>query len=341
MAGPFTAEAARILRPLVTAGAVRMGAHAGPDIVMRFADREEIIIVEVRQHLNAATARQLAHAAAGRNHPLIVIAGATTIDARTLLQEHGVGLVAADGYAHVELPGLLLHVADPAIRASRAAGATRPARLTGKTGVVAQAMLLDRDRTWRVQDLAEAAGVSTALAHRVLARLDSEHLTEIIGAGPHRTRRLADPTALLDLWAEEMTDRHVQRHHLYRLARTADELLTAAGAGLRHAGVDHAATGAGVASRLAPFITAVPVTEIWIAATADPHALAATLDAEAVSTGHNLILLQADDDTPLAFRREHDGLTIVNPFRLYYDLRRDPRRGREQADRLRQEILKL
>lgn len=138
-----------------------------------------------------------------------------------------------------------------------------------------------------------------------------------------------------------MTDRHVQRHHLYRLARTADEMLAAAGAGLRQAGIDHAATGAAVASRLAPFITAVPVTEIWIAATADPHALAAALDAEAVSTGHNLVLLQADDDTPLAFRREHDGLTIVNPFRLYYDLRRDPRRGREQAHRLRQENLRL
>ena len=342
MGGPFDADAARIVRALRNAAVqVTADAHHGPDFVIRFADREHPILVEAKRHLNAAAARQLTDSTVGQKLPLIVIAADATADARELLRSNGIGLIDGGGYAHVELPGLLLHVADPGLRTIRAEGPGRPTRLTGKAGVVAQAMLLDRDRdrAWGVQDLAATAGVSPALAHRVLARLDAEHLINTIGAGPRRTRTITDPAALLDLWAEEMTDHHVQRHQLYRLARSPDEVLTKAGAGLRRAGIGYAATGAAVAARMAPFITAVPVTEIWIAAITDPTAAAAAIDAEVVPTGHNLVLLQAQDDTPLAFHRDQDGLTVVNPYRLYYDLRRDPRRGREQADRLRQEIL--
>ncbi len=58
-----------------------------------------------------------------------------------------------------------------------------------------------------------------------------------------------------------------------------------------------------------------------------------------METGHNLILANAEADVPLAFRIEQDGLSVVNPFRLYLDLRREPRRGREQAERLRKEVI--
>ncbi len=340
--GPLTAEATRVLRELRDVGVhLDRAAHGGPDFVIRSAGREQAVVVEVKKSLNASSARQLAHLAGDVPGPTIVIAGQATAQARELLRQQGIGLIDGGGYAHVELPGLLVHVADRGARAGGGDGASRPTRLAGKAGVAAQAMLLDPDRAWQVQDLAVAAGVSPALAHRVLARLDAEQLTEVTGAGPHRTRRVTDPSALLDLWAEEMIDRHVRRHGLYRLARTPGELLEAVSEGLRNEGTAHAVTGAAAAARLAPFITAVPVTEVWIAATADPEALAGVLDAEAVSTGHNLLLLQAEDDTPLAFHQDVDGLSLVNPFRLYYDLRRDPRRGREQAERLREEILRL
>ena len=51
------------------------------------------------------------------------------------------------------------------------------------------------------------------------------------------------------------------------------------------------------------------------------------------------MFLQAKDDAPLAFREPVDGLWLANCFRLYADLRRDPRRGREQAEHLRREVI--
>lgn len=192
-------------------------------------------------------------------------------------------------------------------------------------------------RPWTVKELAQRAEVSAGLAHRVLARLEEEGVVAAEGAGPHRTRLVQDPATLLDLWVEEASDRRVQRFQAFRLGR--DNLAEAASSALAKAKIGHAITGPAAAQRLAPFITAVPVTDIWVTQGVELTEAARVAGAEPVATGHNLILAHAEGDAPLAFRAAHDGISIVNPFRLYLDLRRNPRRGREQAERLRQEVI--
>jgi DNA-binding MarR family transcriptional regulator len=236
---------------------------------------------------------------------------------------------------------LLLHLEGQRAKCGAAPRAPTPARLMGKAGLAAQALLLRRDHEWHVQDLAGEAHISVGLAHRVLARLEAEGLVAAEGAGPKRVRRVTDPTALLDLWAEENRDRDVRRIRAYRLAREPRELVDAVSAGLDAAGVEHAVTGAAAAARIAPFVTAVPVAEVWLSSVASPDDLAAATDAEVAETGHNLVFAQTNGDEPLAFRREVEGIWTVNPFRLFYDLRNDPRRGREQAETLRREVIGL
>jgi hypothetical protein len=110
-------------------------------------------------------------------------------------------------------------------------------------------------------------------------------------------------------------------------------------AGLDAAGIDHAVTGAAAAGRIAPYVTAVPVSEIWIDSVAPLDDAVSATGAEEADTGHNLAFVQANGDEPLAFRGKVEGTWIVNPLRLFYDLRNDPRRGREQADALRREVI--
>ena len=83
----------------------------------------------------------------------------------------------------------------------------------------------------------------------------------------------------------------------------------------------------------------VPVAEIWIDSVASLEDAAAATGAEVAETGHNLAFLRANGDEPLAFRRKVDGIWTVNRFRLFYDLRNDPRRGHEQAETLRREVI--
>ena len=341
--GDFGAEALRILRdvPGVTveaAGPSRAG--DGGDAVLRFGPVTEAVAVEVKRRANAATAWQIVQQSrATPDGNLLLVAGATTADAREILERHGVAVVDGLGNAHVELPGFVLHTEAQRGRRADALHSRTQTRLAGKAGVGAQALLLQSEREWKVQDLAAEAGISVGLAHRVLVRLETEGLVAADGAGPRRVRRVADRTAFLDLWAEENTDRAVRRMRAYRLAREPRELAGAVSAGLDAVGIDHAVTGAAAAARIAPFITAVPMVEIWIHSVASLEDAAVATDAEAVESGHNLAFVQANLDEPLAFRRQVDEIWAVNPFRLFYDLRNDPRRGHEQAETLRREVI--
>lgn len=336
--GPeFEAEALRILRaiPGIEVIAEPVGLKCGIDALVMFAGTAAPIAIEFKARANAATAWHVV--SVDRHHPelpLALIATETTADARRILSEHGIGFIDGLGNAQLELPGLLLRVAGT----GRPTRASTPSRLSGKAGLVAQALLLDPERTWRIKDLAKETAVSSGLVHRVFARLEVEGVVSTIGTGPHRTRRVADPTALLDLWTEENVDKPI-RTRGYLLAQTPQQLINQLGEGLSDANIDHALTGAAAASIIAPFVTAITMVEVWVADTTDPQVLFDHTPATPVTEGPNVTFLQAMDDAPLAFRQRRGGLWIVNPFRLYADLKRDKRRGDEQAEYLRREVI--
>jgi hypothetical protein len=83
----------------------------------------------------------------------------------------------------------------------------------------------------------------------------------------------------------------------------------------------------------------VPIVQVWVSAKAPPEDVLDATGAESVTDGENVVLLQAKDDTPLVFREKAGDTWIANRFRLYVDLRRDPRRGREQANHVREEVI--
>lgn len=336
-ATPLEAEALRILRdvPGLTVDYEPAREDRGADVILKFAGSRARVAVEVKTRASAATAWQLVHQA-GRHKgkPLLLIARETTADAREIMAEHGVAVIDGLGNAHIELPGLLVH-----LEGRRPGRQARPTRLSGKAGTIVQALLLQPEHGWQVQELARVAGLSLGLTHRVLTRLQSEGLIATDGSGPRSLRRVINPTALLDLWAEENTDRPV-RTPAYLLAQSPRQLLTELGTNLnRSSGIFYAVTGAAAGSLLAPFATAVPVVEVWVTAAATPEWLYEASGAAPVDTGQNIVFLQVKDNTPLAFAELVGELWVANKFRVYCDLRRDPRRGREQADYLRQELI--
>jgi hypothetical protein len=337
--------ALRLLRSVPGIEAVETDVSVGNDRrvdgIVLFSDRQASAVFEVKRHVNAATAWQLIDYAKHLDKDArgyILIAGDSTAEARALLAEHGIGLIDGLGNAHVELPGLLIHMEQRRQKAARPDRPTVP-RLTGKAGVVAQALLLEPERAWKVTDVADVADVSAGLAHRVLARLETERVITAEGAGPQRMRRVVNPTALLDLWAEETAIEQPHRVLAHVVARTPEARTRNLARNLEAREVPYAVTGAAAAALLAPLVTAIPTTEIWLPAKLLTDDALAAARAEPVSEGANVVLLQGKGDASLAFARHHDGITVANVFRLYADLRRDPRRGREQADNLRREVI--
>jgi DNA-binding IscR family transcriptional regulator len=341
--GPVEPKALNILRTVRRVRTkVTDGGSQHTDVVVRAGDVFHPVELKAQAAINTAKAHQLIKFAEGLpvGARLLAVARTSTEESRQLLHDAGIGLIDAQGYVRVDLPGIFVWTEgqrDKPRCDEDSAGA--PVKLTGKAGVVAQALLREPDRWWHVADLATVADVSPSLAHRVLSRLERDNLIAVKGGGPRRVRHVANATALLDLFAEELQDRRVQQIRAYRLSRDSRAHAGVLSGKLADAGVDHAVSGPAGAARLAPFVTTIPVVDIWITEAIDLGSAVEAVGAESVPEGHNILLKQAPADAPLAFRRRLDNVWTANPFRLYCDLRRDPRRGREQADRLREEVI--
>lgn len=319
------AAALRILRAAPAVDAVLVGGNG-----------ELPVHVEYRARLRGPEARSVAERLRGAPAPAIVVSKETTARAREILGELGIGVVDAAGNAHIDLPGVVIHVERP-VRSN----ASHPlgGRLRGKTAVIVQALLLDPDREWKVIDLGERAGASLGMVHRALSSLERRELVSAEGAGRTRRRRLVNPGALLDLLAEDLEDRGVETLPAYRFSQAAEDLPRALSARLRKHGIAHAVTGTAAANLLAPHLTAVPVTAAWITADWPLADAAGAAEAEPTERGPNLLLMQAGDDGPLAFAEERSGVALANVFRVYVDARRDLQRGPEQAEHLRREAI--
>ena len=306
----------------------------GADAVIRGAGTQTPIAVKVKARVNAANVHQIIHGAQDASMPVVVIAREMTEGAREALAAQGIGTIDGLGNIRLELLGLLVRVDGTARRPRTKTRAT----LSGKSSLVAQAMLLDSGRSWHVADLAEHAGVSPALAHRVLQRLGDLEIVASQGAGPSKRRRLVEPSALFDLWVEEHRDRS-RRYPAFMLASTTDDVASTVCRNLESAGVTYALTGAAAIARVAPILTSIPVVEVWLEGIADPATVCEEIGADQVTSGPNVVLQQERDDVPLAYRTQRDGVWLANVCRLYIDVRRDPQRGSEQADHLRREAI--
>ena len=333
--GDFEAAALRVLRSVPELAVTVDGDHGPRGVAaIRYAGGEVPVAFDWKARVSSAAAHEIVHRARQHGVPTVAVAAEMTAGAREILDGAGVGSIDGLGNVRLALPGLLMRITGAARPRRRAV----PVRLSGRSSLVAQAMLLDVERSWHVSDLAQRCGVSAGLAHRVLRRLELEGVVTADGAGPRKSRRLSDPAALLDLWAEEHSDRPTRRP-VFVLAQTADQLIDALCGGLERAGVDYALTGVAAAARVAPFVTSVPVAEVWVSSAAATSELCERLGATPVESGPNAVLLQERDDAPLAFRARESGVWTANVFRVYVDARRGPQRGREQSDHLRREVI--
>lgn len=325
-----------IQRALATVPGVEV--EASPDGLVRVDDEVVPMIVQTVPYVAEASAHEVVDSAGAGSIPWLVLASEVSPGAQSTLARAGVNFVDERGNAHLRLPGVIVHVERAGRAAPRAASTIQ---LKDKAGLVGQALLLEPTRMWGVSDLADAAQVSVGLAHRVLTRLEGEHVVETEGSGPTTFRVLRNSALLLDLLVRDNRTQRPKQTRAYAFAQTPVELMLRMSDQLHSAGIEHAVTGSAAADVLAPFVTVAPDTAVWIeAAVPIEEALAATSSTQ-VSVGGggaNVRFMQANDDSPL-FRAERvEGVRLANRVRIYLDLLEDPRRGAEQAEFLRQTV---
>ncbi len=237
-------------------------------------------------------------------------------------------LVLPDGACRIIAGGivLILEASSPPVRASQRV------RLTGKTGVVAETLLLGGSRRWAVRELAQEAQVSPALTHRVLHRLEREGFLVSEGSGPRKVRAVRDLQALAELWSqEERKPQTVLRGFLYGLSlgAVAQQVLSVYPDG---------AIGALLAANLyKPILTRVPPPlRLWVKGDFDPTFLK-SLGFERTEEGANLEFVMSKDD-PWRVHRNSEEIPKVSKARAWIEISDRGGRTEELADALLQDL---
>jgi Transcriptional regulator, AbiEi antitoxin, Type IV TA system len=192
-----------------------------------------------------------------------------------------------------------------------------------RTTRVLRVLLRDPKKPWRLQPLAQEAGVSLGQAYNVKKLLaDREWIRSEEGG-----LRLADPRALLQEWSQHYTYRKNAGRDFYSLD-TPPEVERKLAAACRDAAVPYAFTGFSAAARLAPMVR---YQRVMAYISGDPTPVVTALSLKEVPSGANVTLLSPHDDGVFYGTAEVGGLQMVAPVQVYLDLVGYRGRGEEAA----------
>ena len=283
-----------------------------------------------------------------RRHRLLLATRQLSEATRELLRSEGVSWAEQlSNVCRLVAPGLLVEVKAEDVSRRRDSPSVR-ARLRGRSGLVGEALLLGRrDEKTQLGRLAQAAGVSTALASRLLKRLTNLKLLEAHGAGPNRYWRLVDVGGLLDLWASEEQPPPVPIG-VYVWTRSATDLNQKLSL-LDQASKHWALSGTAAANVYAPTLTVIPELTVWFDARVPAQRAAHALGGEIVDKGANLYLWQSDQNLALKrasllqplreTKRRGPEILIVSRPRAYVEAIKAGGRSAEVAQSVREKII--
>ena len=312
-------------------------------LILSVLGRPVQVIVEAKTYAYPRDLREVAHRllpaeSADASVPVVsmIIANEISPGGRDLLRSEGVGYWDRSASLYLKLPWAYILVDRPLER-----GAPRVARslYRGSAAQVLQALLLEPDRSWHLQDLAARSAVSLSRVHTVLAQLEDNLWLERRGSGPSTVRVLVEPAALLDSWASAHSLKSYVQRYFYGWSQSPATLRAAVSEALEQEGVPYALTLTSGAELVAPFTTAASRLEMLVPDTPSAGAALERSGLQSVDEGENVVLLMTRQRAPLLFRQQIGSVQVASTVQLYLDLWASPGRGKEQARHLRAERL--
>jgi hypothetical protein len=272
---------------------------------------------EARQHLPGA-------------YPVVAAPYISTQSA-TLVRRNGCGYVDLSGNCYLAFDNVLIQKEgrpNPH-RGQRPLKALFPPRATR----IVRALLAERDRAWRLDELGRAVGVSLGHAHNVVKRLEE---LDWVGRGPDGLYRLVRPGDLLDAWREAYTYRVNGLAPFVAPARDGRRVMELIARHATELGMTYAFTLHAGASLIAPHVR---VSTVHCYVTGEAEVLGRVLGLQLVDGEGSVYLMTPYDPGVFYAPVTKGGFRVVSLPQLYVDLYHHERRGREQAEKLRRDAM--
>ncbi len=307
-----------------------------PDLLIKTQtpDGEQIIVVEAKSSGQPRSVREAINQLLRYRNELVhsygvVAAPYISTQSAEICREEGIGYIDLAGNCRLAFPRFYVEREgrpNPTpqrrdLRSLYSAKATRVLRV----------LLVNPKKTWKLQPLAQEAGVSLGqafnvkklLAEREWIRADDEGL------------RLAEPRQLLTEWTQNYNFRRNTARDFYSLDSLPEIESKLAAIG-RDKNIVYAFTAFSAAARLAPMVRYQRASAY---VEGDPSVLAKALGAKEVPSGANLTLLSAYDEGVFYGGNEVGGVQMVSPVQAYLDLIGYRGRGEEAATFLLERVI--
>lgn len=196
---------------------------------------------------------------------------------------------------------------------------------------VLRVLLTNPLKAWKIQELADEAGVSIGQVAKVKnLLLNREWLSEADGM------TLSDPEKLLSEWARNYNFRKNRVRDFYSLKSVSEIEFSLANL-CKEKKLTYALTSFSGAARLAP---AVRYQRVFAYMEETEKDVALLLNLKEVSSGANVSLLTPYDKGIFYGSQNIDGVRIASPIQIYLDLKTYRGRGEEAADVLLEQAIR-
>jgi len=312
--------------------------HAGkgtfrPDLhlVLQYHDREFHMVFEIKRSGEPRFISQVAgnlNKYRDRNdfYP-VMIAPYVSDRGRDLCQEFGIGFIDLEGNAFLKFDSIMI---DRYGKDNRKVKIRRQKKMfTRKASWVYRTMLEHQDRSWTFTELSDGSNVSIAYVHRVIDKLEMEGFIEKRWG----SIRLKKPSDLLDEWRDVYHYDENGFEEFYCPIKEQEDIIQA----LRSVPLDqYALTLGSAATIIAPFVRS---SDVHIYCPGSLSNIINSLNLKPVEFGGVVKISDPIDEGILFNTQRIDGISMVSNVQLYLDLYNYPKRGREQAEHLREIVM--
>ncbi|WP_084416339.1 type IV toxin-antitoxin system AbiEi family antitoxin [Massilia alkalitolerans] len=275
---------------------------------------------------------------------LCLIADQISPGSRQALREAGINYFDQSGTLYFRHQTWLVDVERPPLRVSRRKDV---ALFSGAREQVVHALLhhwhtYSGDEYISGTELSSLAHTSTFTVSSTMQGLEQLDLVESKGSGPAQRRRVRDPAALLDAWAEEWVRRRETRTRWYTYAPGGNITDKVIESFIKHSQNQWALTGAAAANAVVPRLTNVDRVEVIIQP-GEADELASAMGLTKAEKGSNVILIERSGAS-LMFLDEHPerpNSRFASRFIQYLDLLNGYGRNKELAEEFRKQALKI
>jgi hypothetical protein len=193
-------------------------------------------------------------------------------------------------------------------------------------------LLRGKEDSLNYREIAREVSVSLGQVSKVNKKLDELGFWE-----ESEGARALDKTKLLDLWRDNYRferNRILNFYSMRQIPQIEKQIAEFCGAN----GINYAFTLFSGGNRLAPFTRYNVATSYF---TGDVEKIKRELELKEVPSGANLQIIIPYDEGVYYKAQEVDSIKVANPIQIYLDLCNHKGRGREQAEFLRERVIKI